>query len=368
MTHVRNLIASRPDWLDYLTEQLAIGANRDGDLVSLKYNQIESPMHDPVVQECRGMVVCTRRNRVLAHPYNKFWNHGDVPAAPIDWNTARVFEKLDGSLMILFWDDEIGDWTVASSGTPRAGGSYGADSSRTYADAFWHTFDSLGMCKPSRRDVCFMLELCAADNRIVVRYEKPRLVLHGARNMETGVELAHPELCGIGEDLNWEVVRAYLIASIADALAAASELDPLATEGFVVVDAAFNRVKIKSPRYVVLHHMKGEATTRRAIELWQTGETKELLAYFPEMEPAIAPVHAALDFASYAALLDFSKNRSAATRKDFALAVKDSPWSAATFRLYAESAKSSPTLESARAITRALTTAALERLVAEVTP
>lgn len=365
MSHVRSLLADRPDdWLEHLTSAYAIKASRDGDLVSLKYDQIESPMHEPIVQECRGLVVCARRRRVLAHPYNKFWNHGDVPAAEIDWASARVFEKLDGSLMILFYDDEADDWCVASSGTPRAGGSYGT-ADYTYADAFWRTFDSLGMRKPARRDACFMLELCAADNRIVVRYEKPRIVLHGARNMETGVELAHPDLCGIGEDLNWEVVRAYPITSIDDALTAASALDPLATEGFVVVDSAFNRVKIKSPRYVILHHMKGEATVRRAIELWQTGETKELLGYFPEMEPQITPVHAALDYAAYGALLDCARNKTAPTRKEFALAVKDAPWSATTFKLYMSPEQ---TLDAAKSITRGLSLAALERLVEQVSP
>lgn len=364
MTHVRNLIASRPDWLNHLIDAYAINVATDGRLVSLKYNQIESPMHEPVVQECRGMVVDIERGRVLAHPYNKFWNYGDVPAAPIDWSTARVYEKLDGSLMTLYFDDAHDMWRVASSGTPTAGGSYGSTET-TYGEVFWHRFDALGMQKPTRRDLCFMFEMCAADNRIVVRYETPRIVLHGARNLETGVELTHGELEGAADEYRWELVKSYPIASIDDALAAAAALDPLATEGFVVVDAAFNRVKIKSPRYVVLHHMKGEATVRRAIELWQTGEVKELLSYFPEMEPQIAPVHAALEFASYGALLDLSRNKSAPTRKDFAMAVKDAPWSATTFKLYQAD---KPTLETSKAITRALSLAALERLVEQVTP
>jgi hypothetical protein len=59
--------------------------SHDGDLVSLKYNQIESPMHEPIVQECRGMVVHVPTGTILAHPYNKFWNHGEALAAPIDW-------------------------------------------------------------------------------------------------------------------------------------------------------------------------------------------------------------------------------------------------------------------------------------------
>src|SRR5437899_1060320 len=44
-----------------------------------------------------------------------------------------------------------------------------------------------------------------------------------------------------------------------------------------------------------LNVLKGDATPRRAIELWQTGETAELLARFPEFRPVIEPVHGKLD-------------------------------------------------------------------------
>src|SRR6185312_17211633 len=96
---VESLIATNPNWLEHLETEFKIHIVRDGNLVSLKYNQIESPMHEPIVQECRGMVVNTTTGKVLAHPYNKFWNYGEHLADTIDWSTARVLEKLDGSLM-----------------------------------------------------------------------------------------------------------------------------------------------------------------------------------------------------------------------------------------------------------------------------
>jgi hypothetical protein len=165
MNHVRNLIASEPaNWLTILTEQYAISAVRDGDLVSLKYNQIESPMHEPIVQECRGMVVDTARNTILAHPYNKFWNHGEALAAKIDWRTANVLDKLDGSLITLYWN---GGWQVASSGHPTAGGSYGEEA-RTFRDAFWETWHALGMRRP-RRAVAVLLHVRVLRRRAPYR-------------------------------------------------------------------------------------------------------------------------------------------------------------------------------------------------------
>lgn len=360
--HVKNLIASRPDWLAHLENDLAIHVHRDGDLVSLKYNQIESPMHEPIVQECRGMVVNAATGQILAHPYNKFWNHGEALAAQIDWSTASVLEKLDGSLMILYFDGT--DWAVASSGTPRASGSFGTFSTATFSEAFWRIWHALGYALPSLRDVCFMFELCAHENRIVVKHEKPRIVLHGARDMRSGFELSLADLAPIAASCGWEVVRSYAIGTIEGALAAAEALDPLQTEGFIVVDSDFNRVKIKSPRYVALHHMRGEGmSVGRAIDLWVSGEAAELLTHFPEFEDDVLAVHDRLDAAAASAVADCLRHRRLPDRKAFANAVKAAPWSAVTFKLYG---REFLTLEAARDVMRGQSKAALERLAAHV--
>jgi hypothetical protein len=317
-------------------------------------------MHEPLVQQCRGMVVHVPTGRIVAHPYNKFWNYGEALAAEIDWSTAKAQEKLDGSLMSLYWHD--GDWQVASSGTPRASGSYG-NADCTFADAFWERWYHLGMRPPHPmwRDTTFMFELCDADNRIVVKYDRPRIVLHGARCLTTGAEVLRSDLEGIAEDCGWEIVREMPVGSADEALRMAEALDPIAQEGFVVVDAARNRVKIKSSRYVALHHMRGEGVSiGRAIDLWVTGETEELLTHFPEFRDDIAPIHERLDMAAASAVVDVLQNRHLPSRKEFAEAVKSSPWSAVTFKLYGET---NPTSDLARAIMRKQSKASLERLV-----
>lgn len=367
--HVRTLMENHPDWLELLQDVYKIKVTRDGDRVSLKYNMLESPMAEPIVQECRGMVVDTAQRTILAHPYNKFWNLGDAGASPIDWATARVQEKLDGSLMILFWDPATEDWRVASSGHPTAGGSFGDSTTETFQEAFWRVFGELGMRLPSDvcKSVCFMFEFCAAENRIVVRHDKPRIVAHGARVVPSILapsrEVDRLTLEQLAREHRWEIVQEYPITSIAECLTAVEALDPIQTEGFVVVDGAFNRVKIKSPRYVILHHMKGDFTPRRAIELWQSGEVGELLGHFPEMAPQILPIHERLDVAAHDALNCFLKHRDLPTRKDFALAVKDLPWAPVAFLLHKAPEAN---LEHTKSIMRGLTTAALERLLERV--
>jgi hypothetical protein len=364
---IRQLMASHDDWLGHLQAEYKVKVSRSSceRLVSLKYDQIESPMREAIVQQCRGMVVDVHQRKVVAWPYDKFWNHGEGLADSIDWASASVLEKLDGSLMILFFDEHVGQWAVASSGHPTAGGSFGADSSRTFKDAFWQVFEALDMALPDAAEwgrTCFMFELCTQENRVVVQHERPRLVIHGARNSDSGLELSLAALEELAVRHRWELVKRFPLASIEDCLAAAAELDALQMEGFVVVDGRQRRVKIKSPRYVALHHLKGEATPRRAIELWQTGETSELLNAFPEMAELILPVHEVLEAmaaTAYARAAELCADKEL-SQKDFALAIKDEPWSSIAFNLRK---LGEFTLEDARRIARGQTLTSLERMV-----
>lgn len=374
MSRVRDFIAEHPtDWLARLERDYKILVSRDAGLVSLKYDQLESPMADPLVQECRGMVVRESTGEILAWPYNKFWNHGEALAAAIDWDTARVLEKLDGSLMILYRDPEAPlehldtrrfGWCVASSGTPCASGSFGRGGEETFTQAFWRIFDELDMSLPPHQDTCFMFELCAQENRIVVKHERERLVLHGARNVRHGDEMSVADLHEVGFMCHWEVVKSYPLHSAAEALAGAAELDPLQTEGFVVVDAQHSRVKIKSPRYVALHHMRGEGmSVGRAVDLWVAGEVEELLSHFPEFHDDVMGVVEKMHEHAAAAFVAWRDNQGAATQKDYAMAVKDKPWAALAFKLRASA--EAPTAALAVSLLRQQTRASLVRIAGE---
>src|SRR6185436_3505127 len=81
-----------PPWHARLAADYAIDVSQVGSLLSLKYS-FDSPMEVPVVRECRGAVV-HESGKIVALPYAKFWNHGEAMAATIDWESARVLEKL----------------------------------------------------------------------------------------------------------------------------------------------------------------------------------------------------------------------------------------------------------------------------------
>lgn len=343
MPHVKNFIATHGDnWLNKLVEDYKIDVARDGNLVSLKYNMIESPMYEEITQECRGMVVLDKGKDsiILCHPYNKFWNHGEHLAKEIDWSSARIYDKLDGSLMLLSYHPEDEKWTVASSGHPTAGGNFGSKNSTfTFRDKFWEVFKTTKMLLPFEmfnpfvRQIGFFFELVAPDNRIVCNYTEAKLILHGARSIVTEKELDRVELELHANEFNWPLVKVWKLGSLEEVLTAVKELNPIENEGFVVVDKYFNRVKIKSPQYVALHHLRDKFTTRGIMYLWKAGEVDEVLTYFPENKEIVMEICGKLEQACIEAFDLFNTHKNLPTRKDFALAVKDTPYSSICFQL-----------------------------------
>ncbi len=334
--------------LDAFCEEFKISRNAADGLVSLKYDQVRSPMEHPAVQDCRGMIVREDDPTCLvAFPYRKFFNLGESRAATIDWHSARVLEKLDGSLIIMYFDHRLGQrrWRVATSGQPVAGGPYNGFG-KTFEEVFWETWLELGYQVPIHPehpmdDVWYFFELCRPDNRIVVKYESPRLVLHGARRraglLELGWEELHAHACRYG----WEAVsdwrRDGMAMNAARVTEAASITDPLGLEGFVVVDRHFKRVKVKNPAYVELHHLRGNGvrSPRSVVECVKRGEVDEILAHFPDMREQFDPITEAIDAAADLISLKLARF-GALDRKSFALEVKDVPFSNAAFRLYGQ--------------------------------
>jgi len=253
-----------------------------------KYDQIDSPVGDPTVQDCRALILDQSADwAAVAFPYRRFFNAGEIHADPIDWSTAKVFEKEDGSLMTLYW--YAGRWHVSTSGVPDGSAPIQRVYERggpptvlqTFADRFW---ELLGGKLPAETHMCFMFELCTQDNRIVVEHAQPRLVLHGCRDMTT-LEEHEPET--YAARYGWELCRSHPLTTLSEALAWAETLQPNASEGCVVrsakVDGVFPRVKIKAPKYVLLHHVANGNSPKRLLELVRRNESAEWLAYFENL-------------------------------------------------------------------------------------
>lgn len=326
--------------IDELLSKYAIKAKRHPkypQLVQFKYNQIESPMGDPIVQSARGIIMDENDSwKIIAYPFNKFFNYGEIHAAAIDWSTARVQEKLDGSLMILYHYDN--QWHVATSGMPDAGGEVNG-CGFTFAELFWRVWKELSLHHPNDpcyiQEVTYIFELMTPFNRVVVRHKKNDLKAIGARNRMTGQEYSVDQEESL--NLDWsalpEPVRSFPLQSTDDILNTFVKMDPLVQEGYVVVDGNFNRIKVKHPGYVTIHHMRDGFGPRRMLEVVRSGEASELLTHFPEWTDVYDEV--SLKFNELVKRLEdaYETHRNEITQKDFAMKVKDLPYSGALFSL-----------------------------------
>lgn len=259
-------------------------------LITFKYDMIEAKFSEKLTCEARGLILDESDNwNVVARAYDKFFNHGEGHAAPIDWSTARTFEKLDGSLCLVYWNKYSDKWEVATQGTPDACGPVGGWGF-TFSELFWKTWNELGYKLPTKDMTVgpfntYMFELCTSYNKIIVQHPKPRIVLHGMRCTLPYFQYAEVEYSVIekfAKNYNWEVVKSYDLSSFEAIVNSCKDINPMECEGYVVCDDNFNRVKVKSPQYVALHSMIDGMGPRRLLQIARTNDSEEFLSYFEE--------------------------------------------------------------------------------------
>ena len=313
------------DGLKLLEAKYGIKARRHcryPNLCLLKYSQIDSPFSELIVQECRGLILDEAEDwAIIAHPYHKFFNYGETLAASIDWTTAQVQEKLDGSLITLFY---YKGWEVATSGCPDGEnliGDFGLTFKQKTLEALWDNKNF--PLNPLDFRYTFLFELCCPENRVVVQHSKLRLVLHGIRDLATGLELdpLGSRWCSV-----FETPKSFPLTSVNECLEAAKHLDPLQQEGYVVVDASFNRVKVKSPAYLALHHSKdGLLSQKKMALIIRTGESEEFktaLSAFPELRPHFDKLVTRYDEIVHEVNFSYQKIKHIQNQKEFALAAQ----------------------------------------------
>ena len=206
----------------------------------------------PMVQEARGIILNTKTKDVVCWPFRKFGNYQESYVDKIDWNTARVQDKEDGSITKLWYDKNKKDWTWSTNGIIYASE---AENNRgfSFLDMIKETvnYKDINFSKLNK-DNTYIFELTSPDNQIVTKYNESKLFHLGTRNNLTGQELI--------ENIGIEKPKEYKISSLEECIKAVEALNPkgaskVEREGFVVVDGNWNRIKVKSPEYILLHHL-----------------------------------------------------------------------------------------------------------------
>jgi hypothetical protein len=241
--------------LEDLEEAFAIERTIKNNKVSLNYHMIKSPMDQKIVRECRGLILRLGTWDVVAFPFYKFFNLGEGQADPINWETAKYFEKLDGSMIVLYYDTVDERWYTATRGMPEADGST-PGLSVSFAELVQMCFKEMGFefgefCSRLNKRFTYIFEMTTPYNRIVVAYNDLQMTLIGVRDLDTFKELyAKP----IADQLSVPYPKEYSFPTMEEMQKGINQLDFMKHEGVVAVDFSnFNRVKVKSDDYRRAH-------------------------------------------------------------------------------------------------------------------
>jgi RNA ligase len=227
----------------------------------------------PETRASRGLMVHDD-GRVWARPFPKFFNSGEHETLPIH-EPFEVFEKLDGSLGILYRHPITNEWCVSTRG------SFISEQS-AHATKLVRARYAAALDRAVAPNETWLFEIIYPENRIVVDYEGLNdLVLLAIIDNETGLDLALPTVDrwpGRVVTLHQSIREWSQIADVEN-----DERSGELGEGYVIRFRSGLRVKVKFADYIRLHRLVTGISTLTVWEHLSEGRSfDELLERVPD--------------------------------------------------------------------------------------
>lgn len=218
-----------------------------------------------ITKKCRGLILDSDWN-IIANPFEKFFNLEELDAKeqPIPNEPFEVYEKVDGSLGILYWIKDKPFISTRGSFTSEQS----VEANIMLNDKYNHTFEKLDKSKT------YLFEIIYPSNRIVIDYGGLReLKLLAIRDTKTGKEFPL-------EDIGFPMVKKF--DGIKD-FRKLKELEEDNKEGFVIKFESGFRMKVKFEEYKRLHRIFTNVSNKSIWEILRTGgDFKELVDRVPD--------------------------------------------------------------------------------------
>lgn len=222
---------------------------------------------DNITKSCRGLVLDNQGN-VIAKTFDKFFNFEEHSPQEIPNEEFEVYEKLDGSLGILFWYQ--GKWILASKG------SFTSTQSVKGKQILSEKYD----VEPIPKGYSTLVEIIYPENRIVCDYGNDEvLVVLSMISNATGKELDYDSMLKINEVTGLPVIKKYDGIQDYKTLKSSISKD---REGYVIKFRSGLRVKIKGEDYVYLHRLLTEFSN---VDIWEYLKDKKDLSTLLDKVP-----------------------------------------------------------------------------------
>lgn len=230
----------------------------------------------------RGLILDLKNRKVLAYPFEKFFNLGQTGEAQYDQLVAlggfETSEKLDGSMIIAFIDPNTDQLTFTTKGSFDS--EHGA-----YANQLPLTFEQRNLLRIYAQHGTLMFELIAKPFQIVVDYKKKGyaegLYLIGYRHNRSAKLMTFDELRAVASTLDLPTFKTYQFGSLDRLLDTAKDL-PVLEEGFVIRYQNDLMIKIKGSAYLAAHRFISHLSDRNILEAVADGTASNLAELAPE--------------------------------------------------------------------------------------
>jgi RNA ligase len=231
---------------------------------------------------CRGLILDMKNQKVLAYPFDKFFNLAQVPETRYEnlltLGKFETSEKLDGSMIIAFFDPNTDKLVFTTKGSFDS--EHGA-----YANELLFTPEQERILRAWAAGGTLMFELITKRFQIVVDYKKKNykegLYLIGYRYDNVDKLASFGSLAIIAEALKLPTFKTYQFESLDKLLEIAKDL-PVLEEGFVLRFPGDLMVKVKGSAYLEAHRFISHLSDRNILQAVADGTASNLATLAPE--------------------------------------------------------------------------------------
>lgn len=287
MLKIQEFIFAHENWEELLSNApYNLKISWDDGFVLFKYNQINSDFNEKICREARGLILDSTDNfKVVRFAFEKFFNLGESFAAKIDWDTAVANEKIDGSIMSVWFARS--KWHLSTNGTIDAFKAElaGVGPYKNFGELFESVLPLSTFAGNRYENICWTFEIVSPYNKVVIDYPETKVYLLSVRFMNTLEELDYDQISVYASKIGVAYPQFYYMNDETGFRRLVEQM-PEGHEGIVVRDAAGQRVKIKTLLYFQMHKAKnnGVITLERIVDLIRANDHYEFLSYFPEYQ------------------------------------------------------------------------------------
>tara|TARA_Y100000310_G_scaffold331448_1_gene405058 strand:- start:129 stop:1292 length:1164 start_codon:yes stop_codon:yes gene_type:complete len=247
------------------TYKLYVRVDDESNLILVKYIRNKSNFEEPIVNECRGIVM-TRDKKVICFPPERSISiEKMIEYTENDLTNIRYEEHVDGTMINVFYNPIKERWEKATRS--RIGANCTWLCKETFASLFKDASNDMDLSILDR-ELCYTFVLAHPKSRIIVRHKTPFICLVTVRKItQTGyenisLEETQSSLCEKG--LAIKIPKVYNFVSIEDMKRFVSKQDSN-NQGIIIKYKNF-RAKMRNKEYEFLKDLKGN--TPHLVELY----------------------------------------------------------------------------------------------------